>query len=133
MGLSPAPARPAKSGLARFGFDERTDHRQSKQCRDVAARILPDNPDIVCMGVWRIFLLLLDIYQHRNWIRLRIEALANTGVQECTFCQGNDVRLILGQRYGIGLGGQIDTAWPISLNQNWPFFSGHVFSGDSIG
>ena len=100
-----------KSSLGGLGFNVRTDHRQSKKRRDIATVcILPNRPDIVCTGVWRIFLLLLNIDLHGDWIRLRIEALANTGVQESTFCQGNDIRLVLRQRYSIGLGGQINTS-----------------------
>ena len=59
------------------------------------------------IGIRRILPLLRDIDLHANW-RARIEALANASIQERGFGQGNDVRLVLGQRPGVGLSRQLD-------------------------
>src|SRR3977135_2020730 len=98
------------SHRSRFGSDVRTDHRQIQKRGYVASRsILPIQHDVMQIGVWSIFRFLHNIDLHANW-RVRIKALANASVQETTLCKGKDVRLVLGQRRGIGLSGQLETS-----------------------
>src|ERR1700694_3988708 len=100
MGLSTAPARAANR--SRLGTDVGTDHRKFKKCGYLVVSvlsILPNQFDIMLIGVWSAFLLLRYIDKHGYW-RLRIEALAKRGVQKRAPCQGDDGRLLPGPVQG---------------------------------